>query len=273
MLVNQNVGGVALPGVVETTTGGTNVHFASAALLGDSNLLSNAIQGVVLGSEAGVALHTSRQAGIVAERMDMDLSQFPADVSPAGGGGGSYDKLIPILQQWKTQYNFVGSYYINIGDKPSATGADNDGLDEEPSLLQSHRSDGRRNRQPFLYTPYQSACHDGGRDHHHRHAGRLNSGDFGRFAIFRRRHGGHGSHRSQYRREHASHGGVRQHLDPQLCPGGYGPANLGVLGDIPPGTTLTFGIPTENTNFLQTATDVKCNRPPSPTTMSSISRS
>ena len=123
VLVNQNVGGVALPGVVETTTGGNNVHFASAALLGDSNLLSNAIQGVVLGTQAGVTLHTSRQAGIVAERMDMDLSQYPTDVSPAGGGGGIYDKLIPILQQWKTQYNFVGSYYINIGDNPlSATG-------------------------------------------------------------------------------------------------------------------------------------------------------
>ena len=45
VLVNQNVTGVGtLPGVVETTTGGTNVHFATADLLGDSNLLSNAIQ-------------------------------------------------------------------------------------------------------------------------------------------------------------------------------------------------------------------------------------
>ena len=28
--------------------------------------------------------------------------------------------------------------------------------------------------------------------------------------------------------------------------------NHGVLGDIPAGTTLTFAIPAENTNFLQT---------------------
>ena len=37
-------------------------------------------------------------------------------------------------------------------------------------------------------------------------------------------------------------------------PGGYGSANNGVLGDIPAGTTLTFAIPAENTNFLQTGT-------------------
>ena len=100
VLVNQNVAGVGtLPGVVETTVGGaTNVHFASQALLGDSNLLSHAIQSVVLGTSPGVTLHTSRQAGIVAARMDMDQSQFPADVSVTSGG--IYDKLIPILQQW-----------------------------------------------------------------------------------------------------------------------------------------------------------------------------
>ena len=37
-------------------------------------------------------------------------------------------------------------------------------------------------------------------------------------------------------------------------PGGYGTANDGTLADIPAGTTLTFSIPPENTNFLQTDT-------------------
>ena len=125
VLVNQNVAGIGtLPGVVETTTGGTNVHFATQDLLGDSNLLSNAIQKVVLGTQPGVTLHDSRQAGIVAARMDMDQSQFPSDVSPVDANGNSlpgiYDKLIPILQQWKQQYGFVGSFYINIGDTPNA---------------------------------------------------------------------------------------------------------------------------------------------------------
>ena len=73
VLATQNVAGVGtLPGVVETTTGANNVHFATQDLLGDSNLLSHAIQSVVLGTQPGVDLHTSRQAGILATRMDMD---------------------------------------------------------------------------------------------------------------------------------------------------------------------------------------------------------
>ena len=127
VLVNQSVtdptlagGSETIPGVTETTVGGTtNVEFATQALLGDSNLLSNVIQSVVLGTTPGVALHTSRMAGIVAARMDMDQAQVPADVSPAAGGPGIYDQLIPILQQWKSQYNFVGSYYVDIGDNPT----------------------------------------------------------------------------------------------------------------------------------------------------------
>ena len=56
---------------------------------------------MVLGTTPGVALHTSRDAGIVAARMDMDQAQVPADVSPAAGGPGIYDQLLPILTQWK----------------------------------------------------------------------------------------------------------------------------------------------------------------------------
>ena len=57
-------------------------------------------------------------------------------------------------------------------------------------------------------------------------------------------------------------------------PGDTGTANDGVLGDIPAGTTLTFAIPAENTNFLQTDRHGhKRDGIPSPTTTSSISRS
>ena len=37
-----------------------------------------------------------------------------------------------------------------------------------------------------------------------------------------------------------------------FVPGGYGTLNNGVLGTIPAGTTLTFSVPAENTNFLET---------------------
>jgi hypothetical protein len=70
----------SVPGVVETTTGGNNVHFGTTGLLGDSNLLSHAIKTLVDGTEPGVALHMMRQAGTVASRTDMDQSQFIDDV-------------------------------------------------------------------------------------------------------------------------------------------------------------------------------------------------
>ena len=117
VLANINIqGGATVAGVVQTTTGGTNTVFATTGLLGDSNLLQHAIQNAVFGTTPSLSLDTSRMAGIVASRTDLDQSQFRSDVSPEGGGPGIYDALIPILQQWKQQYNFVGSFYANIGD-------------------------------------------------------------------------------------------------------------------------------------------------------------
>src|SRR5262249_22056 len=110
-------GGTAYNAVVQTHTGGTNVHFATESYLGDNNILGQAIKNVVYGSGLSVSLKEGRFNQIVASRTDMDQSQYPADVSP-DTGQGIYDKLLPILQQWNTQYNFVGSYFINIGDTP-----------------------------------------------------------------------------------------------------------------------------------------------------------
>ncbi len=116
VLADINIqGGASVAGLVSTTTGATNYHFATTGLLGDSNLLQHAIQTAAFGTTPSLALHNTRFAGIVASRTDMDQSQYAADVN-----GGIYDKLIPILQQWKDQYNFVGTYYINIGDRPAA---------------------------------------------------------------------------------------------------------------------------------------------------------
>ncbi|MEK9285718.1 hypothetical protein MTR72_40065, partial [Bradyrhizobium sp. ISRA442] len=116
VLADINIqGGASVAGVVQTTTGATNTHFATTGLLGDSNLLQHAIQNAVFGTTPSLTLDITRMAGIVDSRTDLDQSQFPADVSPAGKPG-IYDVLLPILQQWKQQYNFVGSYYANIGD-------------------------------------------------------------------------------------------------------------------------------------------------------------
>jgi Ca2+-binding RTX toxin-like protein len=117
VLADINIqGGATVPGVVQTTTGGTNTVFATTGLLGDSNLLQHAIQNAVFGTTPSLSLDSTRMAGVVVSRTDLDQSQFPSDVSPEGGQPGIYDALIPILQQWKLQYNFVGSFYANVGD-------------------------------------------------------------------------------------------------------------------------------------------------------------
>src|SRR6202022_3041050 len=109
-------GGATLPGVVQTHTGGTNTVFSTTGLLGDSNLLQHAIQNAVFGTTPSLSLDITRMAGIVDPRIDTEMSQYPQDVTPDSGGPGIYDALLPILQQWKQQYNFVGSFFINVGD-------------------------------------------------------------------------------------------------------------------------------------------------------------
>jgi hypothetical protein len=117
VLADINIqGGATVAGVIQTTTGGTNTVFATTGLLGDSNLLQHVIQNTVFGTTPSVALDISRMAGVLVSRTDLDQSQFSSEVSPGAGQQGIYDALIPILNQWKQTYNFVGSYYANVGD-------------------------------------------------------------------------------------------------------------------------------------------------------------
>ena len=115
-------GGATVPGVVQTTTGGTNTVFSTTGLLGDSNLLQHAIQNAVFGTTPSLAMDITRFAGILNSRNDTEDAQFPADVSPTSGPG-IYSQLIPMLQQWQQQYDFVGTYFINVGDNANPANA------------------------------------------------------------------------------------------------------------------------------------------------------
>lgn len=102
-----------VPGVIATTTGGRNVHFASSALIGDTSLAWQAIQWVIYGNEIPLALKMGRESNLFIARNDMDQSQFLYDMEQVD---------IPLywtLLDWKNKYNFVGSYYINIGNDPA----------------------------------------------------------------------------------------------------------------------------------------------------------
>lgn len=114
VIAEQVVNGTTHSAVLGSVTGSRNVHFSTDALLGDINLLGQAIDWV--NEEAGgptVSLSMTRNSSLFASRNDMDQSQETFDVD-----AGIYDAMLPFLQQWKTDYNFVGSYYVNVGFNP-----------------------------------------------------------------------------------------------------------------------------------------------------------
>ena len=101
--------------VLATQTGANNVFFATESMLADSNMLQHAIGWAARPRDVPeLKLQMGRQASIFAARNDMDQSQ-EADQWQRQRRG-IYDKLLPILEQWKTDFNFVGSYYVNIGN-------------------------------------------------------------------------------------------------------------------------------------------------------------
>jgi Ca2+-binding RTX toxin-like protein len=121
VLVNQTVNGQTYNAVVATETGGRNVHFATTSYLGDNNLAWQALRWSTFATQPSVSLSLTRHNSLFLSRNDMDQSQEFSSVNPENGSPGIYDKLLPILNQWKTDFNFVGSYYINIGNS-QATG-------------------------------------------------------------------------------------------------------------------------------------------------------
>ena len=118
VLVNQTVNGQTYNAVIATETGGRNVHFATASYLGDNNLAWEAVRWSVF-DEPSVTLNMTRNESLFLSRNDMDLSAEYFDVNPEDGSPGVYDRMLPIVEQWKTDFNFVGSYYINVGDDPT----------------------------------------------------------------------------------------------------------------------------------------------------------
>lgn len=117
VLADQTVTGQAsgtYPAVLASETGGRNVHFATLEFMGDPNLVWSALQWVIYGDQPAVALKMGRYNNLFVSRNDMDQSLFIDEVFDNDGA------LLPLLQQWKTDYNFVGSYFINIGNNQAA---------------------------------------------------------------------------------------------------------------------------------------------------------
>jgi len=98
--------------VLAVTTGARNVHFSTIEYMGDTNLLWSILQWSVYGDEEPVALKMGRFKNLFISRNDMDQSQEIDEVEKVDGA------LLYLLEDWKSKYNFVGSYFINIGNNP-----------------------------------------------------------------------------------------------------------------------------------------------------------
>lgn len=91
------------------------IHFATPQLLGNSNLGWSALQSLVFADdELRLGLKLSRFESLFLSRHDMDESQYAASFSDL------YTALASILDKWNKAYDFVGSYYINIGNDRAA---------------------------------------------------------------------------------------------------------------------------------------------------------
>lgn len=100
------------PAVIASTTGGRHVHFANLGFMGDGAIVWQALQWIVYGNDIPVGLNLTRNNSLFVSRNDMDQAQEHDEVAV------THVPLYALLQNWKQQYNFVGSYYIDIGNNP-----------------------------------------------------------------------------------------------------------------------------------------------------------
>jgi hypothetical protein len=115
-LVNQTVTGThagTYPAVLASETGGRHVHFANLELLGDTNLAWQALQWVLYDNHVPVGLKLGRHKSLFLSRNDVDQAQEYEEVPLV------HVPLLELISSWKTNYNFVGSYYIDIGNDPA----------------------------------------------------------------------------------------------------------------------------------------------------------
>ena len=113
VLATQVVNGEAKNALITIDHGGRHAHFATVAHMTDINLLWSTMQWSVFGNKAPASLQMSRHKAIFISRNDMDQSMFSDEVADVNG------RLLTILQTWRDSYDFVGSYYINLGNNPA----------------------------------------------------------------------------------------------------------------------------------------------------------
>jgi hypothetical protein len=95
---------------------GRVAHFATIEMMANDNLVWRAAQWVALSAAqpVGLGLSASRMAGLMTIRNDCDQSMFEGE-----GSVIEKDFADNIAPAWKSTYNAVISYYINVGNNPA----------------------------------------------------------------------------------------------------------------------------------------------------------
>lgn len=97
-------------GVWAVSSASRSVHFANTALMGDTDLAWRALLWSIYGDGPWVGLQLTRHNSLLIARCDMDQSQY-ADEAPT-----VYGAMVPIVEKWKNDFDFVSSYYVNVGN-------------------------------------------------------------------------------------------------------------------------------------------------------------
>jgi serralysin len=116
VLASQTVTGTkagTYKAVIASETGGRNAHFATIEYLGNENLAWEALQWIIYGDQTSVGLKMGRYKSLFVARNDMDQAMEHDQISIV------HVPLLELLKKWKTDYNFVGSYFIDIGNRPT----------------------------------------------------------------------------------------------------------------------------------------------------------
>ena len=115
-LASQMVNGQTYNAVLATETGGRNVHFATEGMLADNNMLAHALDWTTQpASGPQLSLHMSRDKAIVASGSTWTRRWRPPTFTRIRGRAST----TPCCRSWpsgRQAYNFVGSYYIDIGN-------------------------------------------------------------------------------------------------------------------------------------------------------------
>ncbi len=114
VLTTITASGATHPGLQVVERQGRVLHFANEQIMADNNLLWTAMQWAVYGDVAPVALQITRNESVFIGRNDMDQAMIAADLPE------TEIPLLEMIEDWKRDYDFVSSYYIDIGNNPAA---------------------------------------------------------------------------------------------------------------------------------------------------------